>query len=128
MQVDIFTEQVCSTNSYKNHCAYTVLMRFGKVEREMYSVYPSAEKWEVELVALTVALNELKRHDMSVRLYTEFDYLYELVSGYQECRMKGIWAKFNEVANKIDNFKIIKYKNKSEKVKLIGKELICPKC
>lgn len=104
MKIEIFTDGACSGNPGKG--GYGILMRVpGKNYRKTYAKgFRKTTNNRMELMAVIVALNQLKSNDNEVHIYTDSKYVSDAINqkwifgwikrGWKNVKNPDLWQVF----------------------------------
>jgi ribonuclease HI len=117
LKVDIFTDGSARGNPGPG--GYGIVMISGKYRKELAQGYKHTTNNRMELLAVIVAIEQLKMNNMDVTIHTDSKYVCEAVEkkwvfgwqakGFKNKKNPDLWRKFLEL-NKLHNinFKWIK--------------------
>lgn len=101
-QLHIFTDGSSLGNPGPG--GYGVILRFGKMEKELSEGFRKTTNNRMELLAVIVALEALKRNDLSILIHTDSQYVVNAVEkgwvfgwqkkGFKDKANADLWLRF----------------------------------
>jgi ribonuclease HI len=107
--ITIFTDGASSGNPGPSGIG--IVMKYGRHQREISKYIGNTTNNVAELKAVETALSELKRKDLSVRLYTDSKYVYSLLcEGWKAKKNLELVKAVKQLMSNFSDLKIIKVK------------------
>ncbi len=105
----IYTDGACSGNP--GHSGIGALLLFGNHEKEISKYIGIATNNIAELEAIRVALLEIKKKDLPVRVFTDSSYAYGVLTlGWKAKKNLELIASIKKIITKFKDLKFIKVK------------------
>lgn len=111
MKVEIYTDGAAKGNP--GNGGYGAILRFGKNEKELSQGYRMTTNNRMELLAVIVALEELKTNKYPVEVYSDSKYVIDAITkgwldgwvkiGFKKKKNPDLWQRYLNVAK---SFKI----------------------
>lgn len=127
--VIIGTDGGCRGNQTENNIgAYAAILQFGEHEKEVSGIFKNTTNNKMEILAVTKALQAMKRYDLPVILYSDSAYVVNCINKqwYVNWRKNGwvkkngdlvknsdLWKELIDELEKFDDITILKVKGHS---------------
>lgn len=106
MKVEIYTDGAAKGNP--GNGGYGAILRFGKTEKELSQGYRMTTNNRMELLAVIVALEELKTNKYPVEVYSDSKYVIDAITkgwlegwvkiGFKKKKNPDLWQRYLNVA------------------------------
>src|SRR5690606_29013668 len=107
MRIEIFTDGAAKGNP--GNGGYGAILRYGKKEKELSQGYRLTTNNRMELLAVIVALEEVKKRDIPIVVYSDSKYVIDSITknwihgwvktGFKGKKNKDLWMRYLKVAN-----------------------------
>lgn len=109
MEIEVYTDGAAKGNPGPG--GYGIVMRFGKHEKELSQGYRRTTNNRMELLALIVALEQLKTNEHPIVVYSDSKYVIDSITqnwvhgwvkkGFKGKKNKDLWLRYLAVAKNL---------------------------
>lgn len=107
MRIEIFTDGAAKGNP--GNGGYGAILRYGNKEKELSQGYRLTTNNRMELLAVIVALEEVKKRDIPIVVYSDSKYVIDSITknwihgwvktGFKGKKNKDLWMRYLKVAH-----------------------------